>query len=175
MTLAAVRSLGAPRFLRTPQETEDFEQDLVDQYLLAGLGAGNSDGVLAADRAVLVEFFRGYGQPIWTARPESADAFLVAQRSDGRARTTVYRKAVALGQFFDFLITRYQADIHRLTGHVVIQPIDEINRPPKADYEAPRIPPSTGEVDVLFAGWRESLTYARKFLPAARDYMAASL
>jgi site-specific recombinase XerD len=175
VTLAAVRSLGAPKFLRTSGEIEEFEQELVDQFLLAGVGAGISDGVLAADRSVLVEFVRGFGQPIWTAGPEAADAFLVAQRKEGRARSTVYRKAATIGQFFDFLIARYQADIHRLTGHVVVQPIDEFNRPPKAGYGAPRVPPSTEEVEVLFTEWRESLPEARKFLPAARDYLAASL
>ncbi|MFI5673089.1 hypothetical protein [Streptomyces cellulosae] len=30
-------------------------------------------------------------------------------------------------------------------------------------------------MDQLFTGWRESLGGARKFLPAARDYMVASL
>ncbi|MEU7860750.1 tyrosine-type recombinase/integrase [Nonomuraea sp. NPDC049141] len=175
MTLAAVRSLSSPRRLRTAQEIEDFEQELVDQFLLAEVGAGISDGVLAADRSVLVEFVRGFGQPIWTADPEAADAFLVGQRRVGLARSTIYRKAVTIGQFFDFLIARYQVDIHRLTGHVVVQPIDEFNRPPKADYGAPRVPPSTAEVEALFAAWRESLPHARKYLPAARDYLAASL
>ena len=35
MTLAVVRSLGAPRLLATAQDAEDFEQEMVDQYLLA--------------------------------------------------------------------------------------------------------------------------------------------
>ncbi|MCC3318258.1 integrase [Nocardia sp. 852002-20019_SCH5090214] len=175
MTLAPVRSLGAPCALRTTQEIEDFEQDLVDQFLLAGLGAGISDGVLAADRSVLVEFVRGYGRPIWTAGPDAVDAFLVAQRRQGRARSTVYRKAVTLSQFFEFLIARYQTDIHRVAGHVVIQPVDEFNRPPKADYGTRRVPPPTGDVEVLFGRWRDGLPNARKFLPAARDYLAASL
>jgi hypothetical protein len=151
VTLAAVRALGAPRSLRTSEEIEDFEQDLVDQYLLAGMGASISDDVLAADRSVLVEFARTYGRPIWTATPEDADEFLVAQRKQGRARMTLYRKAVTLAQFFDFLIARYQTDIHRLTGHVVIQPVDEFNRPSKADYGTPRVPPSASEVVTVLA------------------------
>jgi site-specific recombinase XerD len=63
-----------------------------------------------------------------------------------------------------------------MTGHVVEQPIDEFNRPAKADYRsAIRVPPSEDEVEQLFARWREALPNARKFLPAARDYLAASL
>ncbi|MBL1120578.1 hypothetical protein JK364_51070 [Streptomyces sp. 110] len=54
-------------------------------------------------------------------------------------------------------------------------PIDEFNRPAKSEYGTPRIPPAEAEVDQLFAGWRGSLGQARKFLPAARDYMVASL
>ena len=84
-------------------------------------------------------------------------------------------KAWALARFFDFLVLRYQGDIQRLTGHVVLQPIDEFNRPAKADYGVLRVPPSDDEVEVLFAAWRERLPHARKYLPAARDYLAASL
>jgi site-specific recombinase XerD len=58
---------------------------------------------------------------------------------------------------------------------VVGQVIDEFNRPAQADYGELRIPPSDAEVDQLFGPWREHLPYARKFLPAARDYLAASL
>jgi len=142
---------------------------------VAGVGAGVSDAVLAADRSVLVEFARDVGKPIWTAGPEAADRFLGGQRRQGRARSTVYRKSATIGQFFDFLIARYQGDIHRLTGHVVVQPIDEFNRPSKAGYGQARVPPSVAEVEALFTAWRESLPHARKFLPAARDYLAASL
>lgn len=85
-------------------------------------------------------------------------------------------KALALGRFFEFVIARYQGDIHAMADCVVAQPIDEFNRPAKADYcTSTRVPPSDDEVDALFAAWRESLPYARKYLPAARDYLAASL
>jgi site-specific recombinase XerD len=42
------------------------------------------------------------------------------------------------------------------------------------DY-VPRVPPAEVEVGQLFTGWRESLPHTWKFLPAARDYLAASL
>jgi len=57
----------------------------------------------------------------------------------------------------------------------VIQVIDEFNRPAKADYGVLRVPPPEDEVEALFAAWRVWLPGARKFLPAARDYLAASL
>jgi hypothetical protein len=75
--LAVVRSLGGPQQLRSTQEAEDFEQELVDQFLLAGIGAGVSDGVVAADRSVIFEFLRFLSRPLWTAGPEDADRFLV--------------------------------------------------------------------------------------------------
>lgn len=174
--LAVVRSLESPRRLRSTQEFEDFEQELVDQYLLAGLGAGATDGFVAAGRSVIFEFARFLGRPLWTTGPEDADRFLVSQRKDaGLAHSTVQRKAWTLADFFGFLLVRYQGDIHALTGHVLVQPIDEFNRPAKAEYGAARVPPATAEVDRLFAGWREALPHTRKFLPAARDYLAASL
>lgn len=58
---------------------------------------------------------------------------------------------------------------------MLVQPIDEFNRPAKREYGTQRIPPSEVEVEQLFNGGRESLGGARKFLPAARDYMVASL
>ena len=38
MGLAVVRSLDAPRRLETTQDREDYEQELVDQFLLARAG-----------------------------------------------------------------------------------------------------------------------------------------
>jgi site-specific recombinase XerD len=176
MGLAVVRSLDAPRRLASAEELEDYEQELVDQYLLAAVGAGIGDAAVGGDRPVIFEFIRFTGRPVWTARPGDADRFLAWQRRDlGRARLTVQKKAWALAHFFDFLVVRYQGDIRALTGHVVEQVIDEYNRPARADYGALRIPPADAEVEALFGAWREYLPAARKFLPAARDYLAASL
>lgn len=58
---------------------------------------------------------------------------------------------------------------------MVEQPIDEFNKPPGPSAVRVRVPPSDAEVDALFAGWRQALEDARKYLPAARDYFAASL
>ena len=176
MSLAVVRSLGTARRLWSPHELEDFEQELVDQYALASAGAGISDRHIARDRAAVFEFLRFLGRPVWTSGPEDADRFLAyLRRERGQAKTTVQGKAWTLAQFFDFLVVRYQGDIHALTGHVLIQPIDEFNRPAKADYGRPRIPPGDEEIDALFTAWGQALPHARKYLPAARDYMAASL
>lgn len=174
--LAVVRSIGSARSLQSTQEQEDLEQELVDQFCLASLGAGLSDEHVAADRAVLFELIEFLSTPVWATTPEDADRWLLWLRRHRRqARSTVQHKAWALAGFFDFLLARYQADIHALTGCVVVQPIDEFNRPAKADYGSPRIPPSTEEVETLFSAWRASLPEARKYLPAARDYLAASL
>lgn len=80
-----------------------------------------------------------------------------------------------LASFFEFVISRYQGDIRALTGFVVEQPIDEFNRQSGASLGKVRVPPSDGEVDGLFVGWRQSVPSSRKYLPAARDYFAASL
>ncbi|GAA1381025.1 hypothetical protein [Catellatospora chokoriensis] len=84
-------------------------------------------------------------------------------------------KAITLGQFFDFLTVRHRGDIHALAGHVVDQVIDEFNRPASTDYGAARVSPAEEEVALLFERWSQWLPDARKFLTAARDYMAASL
>ena len=176
MELAVVRSLDRPRRLLEPGELEDLEQELVDQYLLAAVGAGACDATVVEDRAAIFEFIRFLGRPVWTAQPADADRFLAHQRRElRRARLTVQHKAWSLARFFDFLLARYQGDIEAIVGCVVVQPIDEWNRPAKADYGAGRVPPATEEIEVLFGAWRDWLPEARRFLPAARDYLAASL
>jgi hypothetical protein len=52
-SLAVVRSLGSGRRPRTPQELEGFEQVLVDQYLLAAVGAGVGDAAIRQGRMVI--------------------------------------------------------------------------------------------------------------------------
>jgi site-specific recombinase XerD len=158
------------------EEVEDFEQELVDQYALAMVGAGTGDRQVANDRSTLFDFIAFLGRPVWTAAPADADGYLVhLRRERGLARQTVQGKSVMLAKFFEFVIARYQGDILALTDVVVVQPIDEFNRPAKADYGAGRVPPPDDDVGALFDAWRTSLPEARKFLPAARDYLAASL
>lgn len=176
MTLAAVRNLSAPRRLAGVEDVQDFEQELVDQYALAMVGAGIRDEHVASDRSVLFGFIAFLGRPVWTAEPADADRFLVQLRRERQlARQTVRGKAQTLARFFDFVIARYQGDIAALTGVVVSQPIDEFNRPPKADDGVGRVPPPEADVEALFEGWAAALPTARKYLPAARDYLAASL
>ena len=178
MGLAVVRSLGTARRLRSPQELEDFEQELVDQYALAVASWGATDHYVAHERTVVFDFVRFLGRRVWEAEPEDADRFLAWLRKQrGQATGTVQQKAWTLARFFEFLIARYQADIHALTGVVVAQPIDEFNRPVKAGYDrgAQRVPPAEHEVEALFDAWRRALPQVRKYLPAARDYLAASL
>ena len=175
MTLAAVRTIGSPRALRNAQEVEDFEQELVDQHALAMAAAGLSDGHVRNTRAVIIEFARSLTGPLWSASCDDADRFLAEQRRVGHAVSTRAGKAGMLAVFFEFVISRYQGDIHALTGVVVEQPIDEFNRQTGASLGKVRVPPSDAEVDELFAKWRRSVPEARKYLPAARDYFAASL
>ncbi|MDR6688999.1 site-specific recombinase XerD [Arthrobacter sp. 1088] len=158
------------------QDEEDFEQELVDQFLLAQIGSGVTDQFVSTERSVIFEFARFLGQYLWTASPSDADRFLAHLRNERRqARSTRESKAGTLARFFDFLIARYQGDIHALTGYVVLQPIDEFNRPSSSTFVAARIAPSDMEIETLFTKWRDALPEARKYLPAARDYLAASL
>ncbi|GAB3454458.1 hypothetical protein GCM10027436_55870 [Actinophytocola sediminis] len=174
--LAVVRTIRSPRQLTTAQEFEDFEQELVDQYALAMAASGITDGHVSNQRAALFEFIQFLARPVWTAESADADGYLLWLRGNQKqALNTVFSKSTALRQFFEFLIARHQGDIHALTGCVVSQPIDEFNRPSKPHAEIPRVPPAELEVDVLFAGWRDALPHTRKYLPAARDYLAASL
>ena len=174
--LAVVRPAMA-RHALSAQELDDFEQELVDQFALAAAAAGITDEHIAQERSVIFAFLRFLGNYLWTAQPEDVDRFLNRERKvRGLAKATIHGKAGTLARFFEFLTSRYQGEIHQHTGHVVTQPVDEFNRPSKADYDGViRVPPSRVEVAAMFSGWREALPDARKYLPAARDYLAASL
>lgn len=174
MTLAVVRNLSSGAELRSAEDVVDFEQEIVDQFALAMSAAGLTDGYVSSTRGAIFEFSRWLGRPLWTTTCEDADRFLADQRRAGRAASTRAGKAATLAQFFEFVIARYEGDIRALTGHVVAQPIDEFNKPASALARV-RVPPSEAEVEELFAGWRAGLPGARKYLPAARDYFAASL
>jgi integrase len=90
MSLTVVRSIDAPRALATVQEAGDFEQEMVDQYLLAGVGAGLADSTVARDRVAVFDFIRFLGRPIWTAGPHDADRYLAHLRRDRKlAASTV--------------------------------------------------------------------------------------
>jgi site-specific recombinase XerD len=177
MALAVVRTLESPRRLTSPQELDDFEQELVDQYALAGAAAGVSDGTVAKERSVVVAFIRFTGGRAWEVTTADADRYLTHQRRVvGLSGGTVHAKALMMARFYEFLIDRYQGEIYALTGCVVEQVIDAFNRPVKPRYGAgERVPPKDAEVEELFGQWREWLPQARKYLPAARDYLAASL
>ena len=99
VALAVVRSLGSARSLRSPQELEDFEQELVDQYALALVGSGIKDRQVASERGVLFEFVGFLGRPVWSAGPEDADRFLTGLRRAGQAHSTVQFKAWTLQRF----------------------------------------------------------------------------
>ncbi len=175
MRLAVVRNINSAHVLRTAQDVEDFEQELIDQYALAMSAAGMTDGHVSNARTVVFEFSRSLAGQLWSATCDDADRFMAEQRRTGRSVSTRAGKAGMLAQFFDFVISRYQGDIHAVTGFVVEQPIDEFNRQSSASLGEIRVPPSDAQVDELFAGWRSSVSEARKYLPAARDYFAASL
>lgn len=176
MTLAVVRTIDSPRRHASAADVEVFEQEIVDQHALAMVGAGLTDGYIDAERSAVIEFARFLGQPIWAASSADADRYLTWLRRDREpSRSTVEGKATSVARFFEFMIARYQGDIHALTGVVVAQPVDEFNRPASTWTQAVRVPPTDEEVDHLFTSWAHALPDQRKYLTAARDYMAASL
>jgi hypothetical protein len=75
MTLAVVRSIDAPQRQTGAQEAEDFEQELVDQYRIAGMGAGLAVSTLARERVALFDFIHFLGHPVWTAQAHGADRY----------------------------------------------------------------------------------------------------
>ncbi|MFJ3229057.1 tyrosine-type recombinase/integrase [Streptomyces sp. NPDC086783] len=156
-------------------DADGLEREIVDQYALAMAASGTGDGRVAFNCRAPVHLARSSGRRLWTVQAQDADRYLTGLRHAGCRPSTVHGYAAAIARFYAFVIARYQADVHALTGCVVMQPIDEFNRPPRVNYVSVRVPPSRPEVEELFRHWAGQLPGARKYLPAARDYLAASL
>lgn len=149
------------------QAVEDFEQEIVDQYALAMASAGLSDGHIRNTRAVAIEFARSLTAPLWEATCADADRFLAEQRRSGHSVSTRAGKAGSLAGFYEFVITRYEGTIRRVTGVLVEQPIDEFNRQSGASLGKIRVPPTDAEIEAFFTCWRHSIPQNRKY-PARR-------
>ncbi|MFF3313010.1 tyrosine-type recombinase/integrase [Streptomyces sp. NPDC002952] len=153
----------------------EFQGELVDRFVLASAAAGVSDGVLAQGRVVVEEFVGFAGCRVWEVRDRHADRWLVWLRGRGLAKQTVYGRASTVARFYAFLTARYVREIWERTGCQVVQPFDEFNRPRHPGQHTIRVPPSPGEVQALFEGWRGELPGTRKYAPAVRKYVMASL
>lgn len=174
MTLAVARDLREKRTPASPEEIEGFETDVLAGFVLVRASAGLADATIRGDVGNLVQVRTWFGKPLWDMEPSDADTYF-GKALRGAAKGTRLARAGALTTYFQFLELRHKVEIHQMTGRVIECPIDEMNRPRGAKDAALRIPPSSAEVGILFAGWREELATCRKFAPTARNYAAARL
>ena len=174
MGLALVRDLRELREPSSVEEIEAFETDVLAGFVLARASAGLVDSTIRNDINHLELVRDWFGRPLWEMQPADADAYFGKVLRDAKPSTRAGR-AAAVTVFFQFLELRHKVELHNLTGRVVECPLDEINRPRMSVDPQLRIPPTAGEIEQLFAGWREELATCRKFAPAARNYAAARL
>ena len=174
MSLAVVRDLRDARAPAGTDELAAFETDVLAGFVLARAAAGLSDNTIRSDVLHLEQLRAWFGGPLWDMEPADADAYFGKVLRDA-AKGTRLARSQALKTYFLFVEIRHKAEIHQMTGRVAECPVDEMNRPRGAGRAALRIPPSAGQVGVLFGGWRAELATCRKFAPAARSYAAARL
>ena len=174
MGLAAVRDLRVARAPVTAADLVALETDVLAGFVLARAAAGLADGTIASDVMHLEQVRAWLGRPLWEMESPDADRYF-GEVLRAAAKGTRLSRAQALKTYFLFLELRHKVEIHQMTGRVVECPIDEINRPRGRQQAKLRIPPTAGQVDHLFAGWREELATCRKFAPTARNYTACRL
>ena len=63
MSLVALQGGAGDVVLRSAQDVEDFEQEIVDEYMLAMAASGLSDGHVRGTRATVIEFARSLPGP----------------------------------------------------------------------------------------------------------------
>jgi site-specific recombinase XerD len=174
MGLAVVRDMREARVPAGPEELVAFETDVLAGFVLARAAAGLSDRTISLDVSHLEQVRAWFGRPLWEMRPADADEYF-GKVLRASAKGTRLSRAQALKTYFLFLELRHKAVVYQLTGHVAECPVDEMNRPRGGRGASLRIPPDAGQVERLFAGWRQELSTCRKFAPAARNYAAARL
>ncbi|WP_461712383.1 hypothetical protein [Streptomyces sp. DSM 41013] len=149
----------------------------VDEFVLALAARGATDRWVSRQRAWVRDLLAFAGVPVWGVGPGDVDGWLAAARARGAGPQTRGQMAQAVHRFYVFVQIRHAQDVQAVTGGAVVQPVDEFNRPRRLARVGVRVPPSEGEVELLFSSWRLSLpgVRGRGFLVAARDYVAASL
>lgn len=174
MGLSVVRDLREVRRPATAEELAEFETDVLAGFVVARASAGLSDSTIRGEVSNLEQVREWFGRPLWEMEPTDADAYFghVLRRA---ASGTRQARVAALTTYFAFLELRHQAELHAMTGRVVVCPIDEMNRPKGRKDARLRIPPQAEEVSRLFRGWAQELVTCRKFAPSARNYTAARL
>ncbi|WP_208012840.1 hypothetical protein [Nesterenkonia salmonea] len=68
MKLVALRGGAADEVLRTAQDSEDFEQEIVDEHAIAMAAAGLSDGHIRGTRRTIIKFARSLTGPLGKRR-----------------------------------------------------------------------------------------------------------
>ncbi|WAU82251.1 hypothetical protein O1Q96_22315 [Streptomyces sp. Qhu-G9] len=149
----------------------------MDEFVLALGGRGATDRWVAQQRAWVHELLAFAQGPVWAVTPADVDGWLAAARARGARTQTRAQMAHTVARFYGFLQVRHAHDVEEITGRPLVQPVDEFNQPRLLARVHVRVPPSAGEVEALFTGWRSGLPGLRgtAFLTGARDYVAASL
>lgn len=172
--LSVVRDIRGPRSVGNAAEAEDYQQNLLAEYVLARSAHGVTDATVRGDLAAVTEFLAWAEVWAWEVEATHADRFLATAQKD-RAVKTRQVKATRIAGFYAFLELRYQGEIHALTGRVVTSPIDAVNRPVHTGEFAVRVPPSAVELAAFFARWRADVGLARKWRTSLRNYTMARL
>lgn len=172
--LALVRDIRDVRERVSEAEIEEYEVDVLAEFVLARASAGLADATIRGDIGHLERVREWFGRPLWLMTPQDGDRYFGTVLRGAPSGTRLAR-AQAVTTYFAFLELRHQARLHALTGVVVACPIDEVNRPRGRKDARLRIPPSEAELSCLFALWGQELLTCRKFAPAARNYVAAHL
>ncbi len=174
MGLAVVKALRPGPLLTDPDAIAAFEQDLLSEYVLARASAGVGDRTIVGEADAIVELREWFRRPLWEMQPTDLDRFFGVDQK-AMAGGTKVRKANAISIYFTFLELRHRPDIHATTGHLVANPVDEMNRPRAGREMGVRIPPPAEDLERFFAAWRDELAGVRKWEPAVRNYTSARL
>ncbi len=155
---------------RDPQR---FQAECVEAFVASWTARGFAESTIANDVGVLERMLQALGRPAWEVSAEDVDRVVGELASSGRAVSTRRNYLQVFKGFHRFLEVRKAAEIEAAFGVRLACPLDEFNAAHHVSDDSPtaQAPPTPQRVAGFFEFLKSRIATARKYAPAARDYV----
>jgi integrase/recombinase XerD len=152
---------------------EAVQDRWLEDYLESMRSRGFSATTVQAVVDTLPRTLEGLPCFVWEVVPETVDGLLIELSQRGVGATTRRKYVDGLMRFHRFVRLRKGHMVEQLFGVRMEEPTDEFNvsHHVASDAATQRPPPRADELEVFFERLRERVGTARKYAPAARDYV----
>lgn len=159
------------------EERSAYQRQLLEDFLVSRRSIVSRSSVLNAVSALRANFFpwlEAAGLYTWEVTPGDLDRWALTLKHSVKTRTH-QQYFIHLEQFYDWIVSRREAEIRRLLGVEVRNPVDRFNRARRMPEGERLVPVPREEVIQFFlAVSRTAISMATsdvKWLQACRNYV----